>query len=473
MQPVPILFEDTDSILLYNNGYDTNGDPIPKKITLIKNDLKEVSDAELYAQQYLDNHKLPIITSTLKVTNIIDADIGQQIYVADNWNNVNNYFKISKITQYYPYAYDEIKVTSNIVEEAYYTVYLERRIKQLENETQQDFSILVQPKILRDDVIYENRYLQIDKTEITGGTGFILEHPVYGILESSALETITTTTTYPVLAQANNQYVELFYDTIFKNSLTTATWNTTNQQLELNSEITYTALATLPSTIVNNVKDGLKIHANFNCNLKTIIKHTGCTATKAYLYSTDGTLLSTTTFSGDTATFSTSNNLYTATDYYIVVDNNGSNYNHKTGVATFPYINTYINFIGYAFFNSIWYSGTLDSHNIISIDIEPIYMTAVSESFVIDTENSTNNAFQSIKYTIEGTGLDNLTFYIGENTNININYTEVPTTGTTTSRTSAIIPLTGINKYGLNWKVINTGGDSATMTKLIIDYTQV
>jgi len=54
-----------------------------------------------------------------------------------------------------------------------------------------------------------------------------------------------------------------------------------------------------------------------------------------------------------------------------------------------------------------------------------------------------------------------------------IRYTEVPTTGTTTSRTSAIIPLTDINKYGLNWKVINTGGDSATMTKLIIDYTQV
>lgn len=79
-------------------------------------------------------------------------------------------------------------------------------------------------------------------------------------------------------------------------------------------------------------KSGSKWMSFCNATLTTIVKHNSCTATKAYVYSEDGTTqLASATFSGNNATFSLA--ITENTTYQLMVDNNGSNYNF-VGYAT-------------------------------------------------------------------------------------------------------------------------------------------
>ncbi|NCD00106.1 MAG: hypothetical protein EOL95_10450 [Bacteroidia bacterium] len=325
-RPTPVQVDDPDSI-------DTYG---IKEITIKKSEIKEVDDAEVYATQYLEDHKNPILSAELKVTNIKDLDIGQQVRVIDTDQGIDDYFKIIKLKKEYPYRYDTIKVTSDILDETDYRYSISKRISELEKENQDDYDTLVQIKSFTEDIIIEESYLEIEKTDLQGDTlvfdnpingildsfyfddptqGFILGSSVYGVLGTNKLGVTNFTTYTDQIIHPGNRYIELFIDEDFKNASTTADWDTTNNQLEVT---------------------------------------------------------------------------------------NGEE--------------------------------------------------AISESFAIDLEND-DVAFTNVKFTIEGTDLDNLTYYIGEYDNSSITYTEITTSGTSTSRSSEFLFLTNTNKYGINWKV--------------------
>jgi len=318
-RPTPIVVSDIDSVNTYGL----------KEKTIEKKDLTTVTDAELYAIAYLTDHKNPIQSTELKVTNVLDLDIGQSVRVIDSSNNIDGYFKIIEVKREYPYSYDTVKVTSDILEETDYLVMIDRKLKELERATQDNYDFLIERLDLYDNIISEDRYLSIDHIYLDG-TDFVFGSDVFGIIGTNTLGNLGSRTVNEGVYQSDNKYVELFIDDTFKSS-TTGTWNTTDGQLEL---------------------------ANGN--------------------------------------------------------------------------------------------------------------DAVSKSFAIDINNTNSTAYQTISFSVVGTALDKLTFYIGEYDTLAINYTEIPTTGTTTSRTSLTTNLTNINKYGLNWKVTST--NTATITKLIITY---
>jgi sugar lactone lactonase YvrE len=110
-----------------------------------------------------------------------------------------------------------------------------------------------------------------------------------------------------------------------------------------------------------------------------------------------------------------------------------------------------------------------DSVHQYSLNSSNLDKIAISKSFAIDSKNSEDTAYTNVKFTITGTELDELTYYIGEYDNSSITYTEVPTSGSSTNRTGSL-NLSNTNKYGINWKVENTGGTTATITKIIINY---
>jgi len=244
MKPTPIIYSDIDSIAQYDEKY----------IAKIKDELKEVNDAELFAKQYINDHKNPILSTEIKVIDIKDMDVGQSIQVIDTTNNINGFFKILKIEMNYPYKFDKVSVTSDILEEADYSIMVTRRLKQLEIKDRNNFETLIEVKDFYNNIIAEDRYLQFDHSYV-GGLILIFDHPTMGILDTGIMYDVSDTgfvfgsNTYGIIGtntlgdgqrqtftegiyQSDNKYIELFYDNDFKSS-TTGTWNTTDGQLEL------------------------------------------------------------------------------------------------------------------------------------------------------------------------------------------------------------------------------------------------
>jgi hypothetical protein len=194
-KPTPIVVNDSTSISSYGL----------KERTLEKPELETVADVKLYGQSFLQDHKDPILATELKVTNILDLDVGQSVQIIDSPNNINNYFKIIEIKKKYPYAYDIVKVTSDILEETDYIVMIDRKLKDLERVSRDDFEFLIELKTFNNLFIYENRYLKI--TVVDGDSIF--------------------------LESAEKSYIEIFYDNDFKSSSTTADWDNTNNWVEI------------------------------------------------------------------------------------------------------------------------------------------------------------------------------------------------------------------------------------------------
>lgn len=359
-KPVPVSYQDSDSIELYPAGYkliDGVLVPLSRQHSIIKEDITDVDDAELYAKQWIEIHKDPIIYTVLEVTNVQDLDIGQQISIIDTNNNINQNFYITEITQEYPYRYDKIKIVSNILEDSSLPIMIIRKLNELNRKDKENTTEpVLQVKPLSQSSILENKYLELEHTYQNGDTlifdnpikgildtntfydatdiGFILGHPTYGVLGTATLgegqmQTISETIIHPY-----NIYTELFYDTIFKQTTGfTADWDTTEEDLEV-------------------------------------------------------------------------------------------------------------------------------------ADAE----VAISKEFTYDLNSLDNTIFTRVRFSnIEGTNIDNLTYQIGEDDNATINYTTVTTTGTDTQRYSNWINLNNINKYGLNWKIINSSGSTGTITKIQIE----
>jgi len=247
-RPTPIVVSDPISISTYGT----------KDVTIIKSDLKSVSDARLYASALLGDYKEPILSTTLKVTNIEDLRVGQKVQVIDSDNSINQFFYITNLKQSYPYNYDQLNVVSEIldVNDGFY-VFVIRKLMQLDRASKDDFDFLIEIQSFENNTIYENRYNKISSTSITGTTGifdsaafgiwdtatfydptdlpFILGHATYGIIGTSTLGDGSFVTTAIYMENSAKKFVELFYDEDFKDASTTADWDTTNNWVEITS----------------------------------------------------------------------------------------------------------------------------------------------------------------------------------------------------------------------------------------------
>lgn len=131
---------------------------------------------------------------------------------------------------------------------------------------------------------------------------------------------------------------------------------------------------------------GVKIHTNTSCTITTVVKPPLSTATRCILENSAHTVLETVSFSGDTATLSTA--LTNNTDYWVLVDNNGSAMNHRNadqGTAIFPINKTNINYI------STWING-LEVITTYIYDILSIETTNTPSNKVIQTNMQTITA---------------------------------------------------------------------------------
>jgi hypothetical protein len=242
-RPKPISVNSPESVELYGE----------KKKVIIKNEIKDVSDARLYAQNILEQYKNSNISSTLRVFDGSNLNIGQKLKVIDSNSDIDDFFYITSIKIEYPYKPDAIEVSSKIPEEdTNYFVFVYRKLKDLDRQSRDDFDFLIELKSFTNTFVYENMYLKIK--EVSGD--------------------------YIFLENSEKKYIELFYSDEFKDS-GTADWDTTNEWLELDD--TETMTSELFCYDLNNSDDNAYKSVNVS------ITGTGLNNLKFYIGEFDGT----------------------------------------------------------------------------------------------------------------------------------------------------------------------------------------
>ncbi len=143
LEPAPVVTDDEASIIAYSE------DPLipdPKEIVLHKNDITNVADAEIYANQYLDEHKDAIYHARIQVTNVSDIATGQRVYINNPTNDKVGYYYVISTKQSAPYSKDEIEVASVVINEAGYVWNVDQRVKRLEELEEGEEGILLHVK---------------------------------------------------------------------------------------------------------------------------------------------------------------------------------------------------------------------------------------------------------------------------------------------------------------------------------------
>jgi hypothetical protein len=134
---------------------------------------------------------------------------------------------------------------------------------------------------------------------------------------------------------------------------------------------TSSIMGSSPTDVQNTLRSGIKFEANINGILTTVTKRTETTCNTAYLYLRTGVatgdLLSTKTFSGDVATFNYQ--LISENQYFLVCDNEGSNYNSAYSSPSLPFTSGNITILSRAMIGSEGDESTVNIRSFGSLNI--------------------------------------------------------------------------------------------------------
>lgn len=234
--PAPVIATSEESINLYSEGDIEKA----KKIVIEKKDMLEVSDAEMYANQYLDDHKDPIDRTTLRVMNVSDLAVGQKVYVNDTWNNIVGWFYVTSVRMKGPYRYDEVTVASNVLDEDQYAWNILQRLKRLEEQNIGDDELVLHTKQVNRRIRLRRRCIEMQKRDLSANDNILLGHHEMGVIGPSGFKLGPSSETYTVeqIHQGNNTYEEYFLDDDFEGS-GTGTWDTSGHQLTLGASASH------------------------------------------------------------------------------------------------------------------------------------------------------------------------------------------------------------------------------------------
>jgi len=147
----------------------------------------------------------------------------------------------------------------------------------------------------------------------------------------------------------------------------------------------------------NTTYNGVKILGVQDSMIRSIDKNNLCTATKVYVYNTSGTLLDSTSFVGDTATFTPPLSL-SQQYYYVVAGSDGASFQNVYDMSpSFPYSNTHIFFMSGASLAGGWFDRSY-SQNITNIDVVDYYdLNFISSETIFSDDNFSisNNVYNA------------------------------------------------------------------------------
>lgn len=220
--PAPVLVKDTTSIDVYGT--------IEK--TIVKDDLKNVADAEVYGRNQLSKYSNPFLSTTLSLNGIEDIRIGRVYEVVDNNVGIDRFLIVSYIKRQYPYKPDEVTVGDEILKTEDFEIDVLDRIKRLEEKDGRTSDLLVQVLDYNRTFTHRRRYAYLEK-KLLANT-FVLGSAVSGILGTNVLGVNPNTFETVQIHQGNNDYQEYLYDDVFIDTAnSTATLDTSNRRIHL------------------------------------------------------------------------------------------------------------------------------------------------------------------------------------------------------------------------------------------------
>lgn len=230
----PVVMDDSESITKYKL----------KETSIRRQDLTKVSDAELFANNYLSAYSEPPLSSPLRVVDANEYSPGEIVTINDNVNNINKTGIIQKIRMFYPYVGDEITIGQRQFKPQDFEKSVLDRIKRLEEESGGSeetllhvFNSLNEQPLIPRYAILSSRDTSIDGVWGIGfGDGSTTTKYTWGQAGALWQSDWTNDLVNQQIILKDNIFVDDLRDEDFNDtSNTTATWNTSTQTLSFTS----------------------------------------------------------------------------------------------------------------------------------------------------------------------------------------------------------------------------------------------
>ena len=215
-----------------------------RDVTDRRPELITVQDVENFLTGKLARFSVDFLSTTARVTNVTDLEVGQSVRVIDKNENIDDNFIVTKINKHHPYRFDTISITNAPLVIENWEVSMEDRVRRIEERLLQEESILLILKQFNRTIQIGRRYSKVSKIDHTGATYGIYNHPQFGVYGTALYG---TTADFPAevlrfMQQGEDFYLETFVDTDFEDSAGTATWGSgsvsfTSGQVAQSSEI--------------------------------------------------------------------------------------------------------------------------------------------------------------------------------------------------------------------------------------------
>lgn len=213
--------------------------------TSFASELKNVSDVQGYADNYISAYQGTFLSSSFPVTDLVDVFPGQTIQVTDGAAAVDRDFLVSRVEFVHPYRGDTVYVGEEVLRNQNWGQNASERIRRLEEEMGQNQDILIHVLDYSRVLPLGRRSMEVQKTVLDLDNSFVLGHPTAGVLGTSKLgRTVDSGPTTVKITQGNNTYREFVYDEDFNDSgNTTADFDTTNKYIDFTSGEIWTSSA--------------------------------------------------------------------------------------------------------------------------------------------------------------------------------------------------------------------------------------
>lgn len=226
--PVPIQVDDDTSQTQYGRVITTDR---------FYSDIQSFSDAEIRGRGLLNKYGQPFVKTKAKLSNAAAYQAGQRVVVEDSVSNESRSLLINKITYEYPYSGDNLDLGDKEWKLADWGTMEVERIKRLEEEVQKNIDLLTTLKDFSATINVRTRFIKASSQNI--GNAFCIGHPVNGIIgqyngvngQPLVIGTGEGGEVDVIVLWPNNKYIENFHDATFKESTTTANWNTSTKQV--------------------------------------------------------------------------------------------------------------------------------------------------------------------------------------------------------------------------------------------------
>ncbi len=257
------------------------------EVRLDKEDIVKVGDAENYLNTFLGRFGVDFLSTTLQVTKVIDLEVGQTVTVGDDNESINQTFIITRIRKSFPYAFDEVEVSTEPLQIEEWQISIEDRLKRIEERLSQEETLVIHLRSGNRTIKIGREYAKLEKRDISGDT-LIWDNLTFGTWDAQNWgETLPGTDTLEQLIQGGNIYIEDFLDDDFEGG-GTASWSNTGSvtftsgQIALSSTIEFNngliTQAKLTSTEVSGSFD-YELSADGGSNFESVTSETTHTFT--------------------------------------------------------------------------------------------------------------------------------------------------------------------------------------------------